>query len=523
MDNQTIIQAAFPWLTVLIAGAACAAFLLCLIRPLRVYAREYALAVSLTILAGYVGALITGFTPASAGAVQLAEAYSWIPSIGASIAWGVNGMGVAMIGLAVFLVPIVILAGWNDVPAEKQGSYFGWILFLEAIMIALFAARDVFLFYILFELMIVPMYFLIGSFAGSGRERAAMKFLLYSILGGLIMLVGVIALYVMGPGGEQNYLLSALSTRVGIGEGRVQMLLFLSFFIGFAIKAPMWPLHTWLPDTTEKAPAGVSTLLVGVLDKLGTFGMIAICIPLFPQASAQAAPVIIAFAVISIFWGAFMAIASDNLMRLIAYTSVSHFGFMIMGIFSGSAIAMTGSILYMVAHGIATAALFLIVGFLGERGGSHQISAYGGWQRVTPLIAGTFLVAGLATIALPGLSGFIPEYLVLMGTFEANMLAGLIAVVGVVFAAVYILLPYQRIFTGPKPEGVKVPDLNAREKTVMGVLIAAMLGLGFYPAPILDIVNPVSSQVSVSTMNDSATMGAASAIPLDGAIEGSIH
>ena len=523
MENQTIIQAAFPWLTVLIAGAACAALLLCLVRPLRAYAREFALVISVIILGGYIAALAAGFSPLAGGSVQLAETYAWIPSIGASVAWGINGMGAVMIGLAVVLVPIVILAGWNDVPASKQGSYFGWILFLEAIMIALFAARDVFLFYILFELMIVPMYFLIGRFGGEGRERAAMKFLLYSILGGLIMLVGVIALYIMGPGGEQNYLFSALSTSAGIGEGSVQMLLFLSFFIGFAIKAPMWPLHTWLPDTTEKAPAGVSTLLVGVLDKLGTFGMIAICLPLFPQASSQAAPAIITLAIISIFWGAFMAIASDNLMRLVAYTSVSHFGFMIMGIFSGSAIAMTGSILYMVAHGIGTAALFLVVGFLGDRGGSHQISAYGGWQRVTPLIAGTFLVAGLATIALPGLSGFIPEYLVLMGTFKVNMLAGLIAVVGVVFAAVYILLPYQRIFTGPKPEGMKVPDLNAREKTVMGVLIAAMLVLGFYPAPILDIVNPVSSQVSVSTMDDTAGVGAASAIPFDNAIEGSIR
>ncbi|MCI5826016.1 MAG: NADH-quinone oxidoreductase subunit M [Arcanobacterium sp.] len=507
MENQTIVEAAFPWLTVLVLLAVAAALLLCVVRPLRSYAREFALGVSLVILVLFAIAIGTSFDPAHGAATQLVETYPWIPAIGTSIAWGVNGMGAVMVGLAVFLVPVVVLAGWNDMEPERQGGYFGWILFLEAIMIALFAARDVFLFYVLFELMIVPMYFLIGRYGGAGREHAAMKFLLYSIVGGLIMLVGVIGLYVLGPGGPQNYLLYVLQSAPGMGSG-VEMLFFLSFFIGFAIKAPMWPVHTWLPDTTEHAPAGTSTLLVGVLDKLGTFGMIAICVPLFPHAAAQAAPVIIALAIISIFWGALMAIASDNLMRLVAYTSVSHFGFMVMGIFSGSAIALSGAILYMVAHGVGTAGLFLVVGFLGQRGDSHLISRYGGWQRVTPVLAGTFMVAGLATIALPGLSGFVPEYLVLMGTFKVNMVAALFAVVGVVLAAVYILLPYQRAFTGPKPENVQVEDLNAREKTVMGVLIAAMLVLGFFPAPVLNAVNPVADSTAKVLVTGAATTGA---------------
>lgn len=528
MNNQTVIDAAFPWLTMMILVAVAAALLLCIARPLRAKAREISLAVSLIIAGAYIAALATGFDPALSGIPQLFESYSWIPSIGASVAWGVNGMGAVMIGLAVFLVPVVILAGWHDMPADKQGGYFSWIMFLEAVMIALFAAQDVFLFYILFELMIVPMYFLIGRYGGAGKEKAAMKFLLFSIAGGLIMLVGVIGLYVVGPGGEHNYMLHVLASSSELG-GSAQMLFFLSFFIGFAIKAPMWPLHTWLPDTAETAPAGTSTLLVGVLDKLGTFGMIAICVPLFPSAAAQAAPWIIALAIISIFWGALMAIASDNLMRLVAYTSVSHFGFMVMGIFSGSSIAMSGAILYMVAHGIGTAGLFLVAGFLGQRGGSHLISRYGGWQRVTPVLAGTFMVAGLATIALPGLSGFVPEYLVLMGTFKVNMLAALFAVVGVVLAAVYILLPYQRAFTGPQPVGETAEDLNGREKAVMGVLIAAMLALGFYPAPVLEAVNPVaeaasSTLVSAPVIADDAE-GSASAqgLALDGseAIEGS--
>ncbi|MCI6573793.1 MAG: NADH-quinone oxidoreductase subunit M [Actinomycetaceae bacterium] len=508
METQTIVEAAFPWLTLLILIAAVASLVLCIVRPLRSHAREFALGVSLLILVLYAVALGTNFNCAAGAETQLAETYPWIPALGASIAWGVNGMGAVMVGLAVFLVPVVVLAGWDDFEPEQRGGYFGWILFLEAIMIALFAARDVFLFYVLFELMIVPMYFLIGRYGGAGREHAAMKFLLYSILGGLIMLVGVIGLYVMGPGGAQNYLLYVLQSAPNLSGG-VEMLFFLSFFIGFAIKAPMWPVHTWLPDTAEHAPAGTSTLLVGVLDKLGTFGMIAICVPLFPHAAAQAAPVIIVLAVVSIFWGALMAIASDNLMRLVAYTSVSHFGFMVMGIFSGSALALSGAILYMVAHGVGTAGLFLIVGFLGRRGGSYLISHYGGWQRVTPVLAGTFLIAGLATIALPGLSGFVPEYLVLMGTFKVNMVAALFAVVGVVLAAVYILLPYQRAFTGPKPEDVEVKDLNAREKTVVGVLIAAMLVLGFFPTPVLGAVNPVADDTATVLVAEAGSAGAA--------------
>ena len=498
METQTIIEAAFPWLTVMILVAALGALALAVIRPLRDYARFIALILSIGVLAIYVAALVNGFDLAQGAAVQLAETYSWIPSLGVSLAWGVSGVGAVMIALAVFLVPVVVLAGWHDMPAAKQGGYFAWILCLEAVMIALFAAQDVFLFYILFELMIVPMYFLIGRYGGKHARKAAMKFLLFSILGGLIMLVGVIGLLVVAPAGDTTFLIADLPghlQQLQLGSS-VQMLFFLSFFIGFAIKAPMWPLHTWLPDTAEEAPAGTSTLLVGVLDKLGTFGMVAICVPLFPEAARQAAPVIIVFALISIIWGALMAIASDNLMRLVAYTSLSHFGFMILGIFSGSSLALSGALLYMVAHGVATAALFLSVGFLGRRGESHLISRYGGWQRVTPVLAGTFLISGLATIALPGLSGFVPEFLVLMGTFRVNMLAAFVAAVGVVLAILYILVPYRRAFTGPKPDEPQVKDLDGREKFVMGVLIAAMLGLGLYPAPVLDSVNPVADSAA---------------------------
>lgn len=507
--------AAFPWLTVLILVPLVAAIILAFTKSLHRQAKAYGVIVSVLVLIGAAVAFASEFDAASAGTVQLAETYSWIPSIGVSIAWGANGMSAVMIGLSVLLVPLVILTADSDrylrpheaESGRRDAGYVTWVLALESVMIAIFAAQDVFLFYVLFEAMLIPVYFLIGNYGGPNRKAAALKFLLYSLAGGLIMLVGVVAVYVAGPGGPEGFLIANLAGAV-TGSETAQMLMFLSFFIAFAVKAPMFPVHTWLPDTTEQAPAGTSALLVGVLDKVGTYGMIALCLPLFPGAIQSAGTVIMVLALISIIWGGFMAIASRDLMRLIAFTSVSHFGFMVMGIFSGSETAMTGAILYMVAHGVGTAALFLVVGYLAKRGGSQLVTDYGGWQRVTPLLAGTFLIAGLATLSLPGLSGFVPEFMVLVGTFEVSKVIAGIAVIGVILAALYILLPYQRVFTGPRP-AIQVPDLTSAEKTVAGVLVAAMLALGFFPGPIIELVEPVAQQ-SVAFVSE--TISAAPAL-----------
>lgn len=501
-------------LTVLILVPAVVAALVWLVPPLRRLARPIGLVTSVVVLAGAV-ALAAGFDVAAADQAQFTQVASWISSFGASYAVGVDGLGLVMVLLAALLVPIVLMAGWNEVglpvgvgdgdaAAERKALEYrraGWvalILVLEALMIAVFAARDVFFFYVVFEAMLIPVYFLIGVYGGANRRYAAIKFLLYSLAGGLLMLAALIGYFFVGTNQGPDALLLASGTG-GLVEMpfATEMLLFLGFFIAFAIKAPMWPVHTWLPDAAQQATPGTSTLLVGVLDKVGTFGMIVLCLPLFPNAAAAAAPVIIVLALVSIIYGGLLAIGQKDLMRLIAFTSVSHFGFIVLGIFVGSATAVTGSMIYMVAHGLSTAAMFLVAGFLTQRGGTQDMGSYSGMQRITRVLAGTFLVSGLASLALPGLSGFVPEYLVLLGTFEQLPWAAIVAVVGVVLAALYILIAYQRIFTGPpSATHAGMTDLGGREKAVMGVLIAAMLFLGFYPAPVLEVLTPLGETVA---------------------------
>ncbi|ACQ81461.1 proton-translocating NADH-quinone oxidoreductase, chain M [Beutenbergia cavernae DSM 12333] len=499
-----------PWITTLIVVPLVAAVLVWLVPALHRASRIIGLVVSVAVLGGAI-AMATQFEVADAAVPQFTETHSWIPAIGASYAVGLTGLGLLMVLLATFLVPLVLAAGWNDARDDavgapgsraalrRQAGMVALVLALEAMMIAVFAAQDVFLFYVLFEAMLLPVYFLIGLYGGPARRAAAVKFLLYSLAGGLIMLAGVIAVYFQGPGGPDGFLIANLSGVVA--DPVLQRWLFAAFFIAFAVKAPMWPVHTWLPDAAAQAPAGTSTLLVGVLDKVGTFGMIALCLPLFPEASAWAAPAIIVLALVSIIYGGLVAIGQQDLMRFVAFTSVSHFGFIVLGIYVGSSVALTGAMLYMLAHGISTAGLFLVSGFLTDRGKSRRIDDYGGLQKVTPVIAGIFLVSGLASIALPGLSGFVPEYLVLLGSFDASAVAGVVATAGVIIAAIYVLLTYQRIFTGPPPgDGplASLPDLGGRERWVMVPIVAAMLVLGFYPAPALDVLTPISDVLALA-------------------------
>lgn len=491
----SVVPTQIPFLSILVAIPLLGALILALVKPLHGKAHLFGLLTSVVALVYGVLAVATTFDFSAAQDYQLAETYKWIPQIGVSWALGLNGLGLVMLFLALALVVAVMAATWKDF-ADRPNTmgYVAWTLVLEAIMVVLFTSRDIFLFYVAFEAMLIPLYFLIGHWGGQRARAAAIKFLLYSLAGGLVMLIGVVGIFVYGGGSRQAYLLEVAATDIPANtSGTLQLLLFLSFFIAFAIKAPMVPVHTWLPDTAEAANPGTTTLLVGVLDKVGTFGMITFCLNLFPEAAAQAAVPICVLAVISVLYGGLVALGQKDIMRLISFTSVSHFGFMVLGIFVGSSLAMTGAMVYMVAHGISIAGLFLISSFLTRRAATQDMASFGGMQRVTPILAGTFLVSGLASVALPGLSGFVPEYMVIMGSLQARPAVAAVSILGVVIAALYLLLPYKQIFTGPVPTGDigKLPDLDTREKSVVAPLVAAMLVLGFFPAPVINLVSPI--------------------------------
>jgi NADH-quinone oxidoreductase subunit M len=493
-------MSSFPWLTTIglipLVGALVVAFL-----PSSVAdrAKHIALGFSVVTLLFTIAAALQ-FNASSNAQFQLVEQHSWIPQFGVSYALGVDGIALVLIAMAAVLVPVCLLAAWHDVPevGRRQQNYFALMLVLETFMVGVFAATDVFLFYVFFEAMLIPVYFLIGSYGGPRRQYAAVKFLLFSLAGGLVMLVAVIGLYVQGPGGSDGFLISKL---IGLSmDPTTERLLFLGFFFAFAVKAPMWPVHTWLPDAATEARPATAVLLVGVLDKVGTFGMLRFCLPLFPDAAKWATPAIIVLAVISVLYGALLAIGQTDIMRLIAYTSVSHFGFIVLGIFALTSTGQAGSTLYMVNHGFSTAALFLVAAMLIRRRGSKRIPDYGGWQRVTPALAGVFLLSGLSGLALPGLSTFISEFLVLVGTFQRYRVAAVVATAGIILAALYILLMYQRMMTGPKPESAAgTPDLTHREKWVVAPLIAMLLVLGFYPKPVLDVINPAVARTMQHT------------------------
>jgi NADH-quinone oxidoreductase subunit M len=364
-------------------------------------------------------------------------------------------------------------------------------------MIGVFAATDLFLFYVFFEAMLVPVYFLIGGYGSGERAAAAVKFLLYSLFGGLLMLASIIGLYVIsGNNGGPTFDITELSQLHTSMSSTTQNILFLGFFIAFAIKAPLWPFHTWLPDAAKSATAGTSVLLLGVLDKVGTYGMIRFCLSIFPDATKTFTPIIIVLSLISILYGAFLAIGAKDIKRLIAYTSISHFGFITLGIFAMTTQAQSGATLYMFNHAFSTAALFLVAGWMATRRGSSTIADFGGLQRITPIMAWSFFIAGLSSLALPGLSSFVSEFLVLVGTYTRYPVAAIIATFGIVLAALYILIPVQRALHGPTtPGNENLKDLNLREKVAIAPVIAIIVVLGFYPAPLLNIINPAAAKV----------------------------
>jgi NADH-quinone oxidoreductase subunit M len=459
-------------------------------------AKQVTLAFTLVIA---IYTIIVGINFDTKGArFQFVGSWTWIKALGVHLAFGVDGIALVLLLMSVILVPAVVLASWNSFDSRRDAeemlqprrsvkTYFALLLLLQFFMIGVFSALDVFLFYVFFEAMLVPMYFIIGSFGGPRRQYAAMKFFLYSLFGGLLMLAAVIGVYITSGKGTFSF-----TELIGsIPDNATQKWLFLGFFIAFAIKAPLVPFHTWLPDAGAEAPAGGAALLVGVLDKVGTFGFLRYCLPLFPAASRYFAPTVLILSVIGILYAAFLAIGQRDMKRLVAYTSVAHFGFIGLGIFAFTSQGGTGAVLYMVNHGFSTGMLFLIVGLLIARGKSRNVADYGGTSKVTPLLAGVFLVAVMSSLALPGLSTFVSEFLVLVGTFTRHKGLAILATAGIILAAIYVLWLYQRTMTGTVIDKVRrFRDLNVREAFAVGPLIAIILFLGIYPKPVIDMINP---------------------------------
>jgi NADH-quinone oxidoreductase subunit M len=436
---------------------------------------------------------------------QFRESYAWIPSWDARFTFAADGIALVLIMLIAVLTPVVVLASWHDVDETKRSvpTYFALLLAFEFTMIGVFAAADVFLFYVFFEVMLIPMYFIIGSFGGQRRQYAAVKFFLYSLVGGLFMLAAVIGLWVVGG---HTFDFTKLTDVAAALDQNTARWLFLGFFVAFAIKAPFFPFHTWLPDAGGAAPAGAAALLVGVMDKVGTFGILRYCLPIFPEASRWFAPAALVLAVIGIIYAALLAVGQNDLKRLVSYTSVAHFGFIGIGIFAFTTQGGTGSVLYMVNHGLATGLLFIVVGMFVARRNSALVSDFGGAGKLVPLLAGLLLFAGLASLALPGTAPFVSEFLVLIGTFTVHKTFAVVGTFGIILAAAYVLWMIQRTTQGTlNPALTESPamqrDMSLREKVVVAPLVLLLLLLGFYPQPVLNVINPAVQ----ATMQDVGT------------------
>ena len=495
------MSSSFPWLTALIVVPILGAVAVWALPAHRT--RAVALGVALLELVLGVAAL-TAFDVADAGTVQLTEVHGWIPAFGVSYAVGVDGVGLSLVLMSVLIVPLVVLAAWREqgsltVATENLRRYLALVLLLEAFIVAVFSARDVFLFYVLFEAMLIPVYFMIGMFGGALRRFAAVKFLLYSLAGGLIMLVAVIALYLQGPGGSEGFLTANL-TGLDIAP-TTEKLLFLAFFLAFAIKVPLFPVHTWLPDAHVEAPTAGSIMLASVMLKMGTYGILHFCLPLFPSAARTCAPWIVVLAIIGIVYGALVAMVQPNMKKLVAYSSVSHLGFVVLGIFTFTQMGLDGATYQMLNHGISTGALFAIVGLLYERRHSLEIDDFGGVATVAPWLSTAFLVTTLASIGLPMLNNFVGEFLVLQGAAMANFQWAIYASLGVILSACYMLWMYQRVFYGEANHEVQshVPDLNVREWAVVIPLIAMMVWMGVYSQSFLPQVGKVNARIIEQT------------------------
>jgi NADH-quinone oxidoreductase subunit M len=409
---------------------------------------------------------------------------AWVRDWGIAYHVGVDGISVLLVLLTTFLTPLCLLAAWTQIETRVRDFLIAMLL-LETGMVGVFCALDLFLFFVFWEGMLVPMYVIIGVWGGPRRVYAAVKFILYTMAGSALMLLAILALYYLQAQKTGVYTFDYAALAGLRLPPRLQLPLFLAFALAFAIKVPMWPFHTWLPDAHVEAPTAGSVILAGVLLKMGTYGFVRFCLPFFPDASAGLAPAVALLAVIGILYGAWVSMVQPDLKKLIAYSSVSHLGFVMLGIFALNPQGLEGGILQMVNHGLSTGALFLLVGMIYERRHSRLIADFGGLWAVVPVFSSVFLLVTLSSIGLPGLNGFVGEFLILVGAFRVNRLTAVLATAGIIFAAVYMLWMYQRVvFGGVQHEAVRrLPDLNPRELLTLVPILVLIVWIGVYPKP----------------------------------------
>ncbi len=474
----------FPILSVLVALPAAGALLVLALGERVARSKGIALGCALATL-GVAGGLALRFD-SGVSTAQAVERHAWIPGLGASYHVGVDGLSLPLVLLTAFLTAISCVASFNAI-ASRERVFYALLLLLESGAIGVFVALDLFLFYVFWEVMLLPMVFLVGIFGHGERIRVATKFFLFTLAGSLFMLLGLLLLYFDFHAQTGRYSFDVEDLSRFTAQASVQHWAFLALFVGFAVKVPLFPLHTWLPDTHTEAPTAGSVLLAGVLLKMGVYGFLRVCIPCLPQASVAAAPWVGALAMIGIVYGAVVALAQPDMKRLVAYSSVSHLGLVTLGVFAFTPQSIEGSLLQMINHGISTGALFLLVGMLDERRHTREIKEFGGLAKEVPLLAAFVMIAALSSIGLPGLNGFVGEFLVLIGVVQRNVAWAGIVVLGVVLGAAYLLTLYRGVFfgkvTNPKNRGMR--DLSRRELSLLLPVVALMFWIGLYPSPVL--------------------------------------
>ena len=438
---------------------------------------------------------------------QFVERTSWIPSLGVDYQFGIDGISLVLILLTTLMGIIAVVCSYTAI-TERQKEYYVLLLLLQTFMIGTFCCLDLFLFYVFWEVMLVPMYFLIGVWGGERRLYAAIKFFLYTLAGSVLMLIGIIALYFYnttgflgykGLGNPPTFSIEKLTAVAAGMPGELQVWLFFAFFLGFAIKVPMFPFHTWLPDAHTEAPTAGSVILAAILLKMGTYGFVRFSLPMFPEAvrNSTVVGVMVFLAIVGIVYGAMVTLVQKDMKRLIAYSSVSHLGFVMLGIFALNMAGIQGAIIQMINHGVSTGALFLLVGIVYERRHTRLIADYGGLARPMPIYATYFMIMALSSMGLPLLNGFIGEFTILQGAFAKNIWWAFCAATGIVLGAAYLLWLYQRMFFGEvrNPANASLPDLTFREQLTLAPLVALALWIGLYPSPIFDVIRRPSERL----------------------------